>query len=143
MTLKQNKALSILDWEYQQLHAGAGVGSTVYRFSGQASDQGQTVPWSLILKTIQPNDLDCEPSAWNYCKREADAYQSGWLGDLPGGLAAPACYGVVEHLDGGVWVWLEEVVDDRLVAVDGPPESTCSIFIELSAVQVAKSQPRV
>ncbi len=63
------------------------------------------------LKTIQPNDLDCEPSDWNYCKREVEAYQSGWLDDLPAGLAAPACYGVIEHPDGTCWIWLEDLKD--------------------------------
>jgi len=107
----KRESVELTDWAYRQLHAGAGEWSTVYRFSGQASDQGRTVPWSLILKTIQPNDLDCEPSTWNYCKREVDAYQSRWLDDLPGGLTAPRNFGVIEHPDGTCWIWLEDLTD--------------------------------
>jgi hypothetical protein len=34
------------------------------------------------------------------------------LADLPGGLAAPRCFGVIEHQDGSCWLWLEDVKDD-------------------------------
>jgi hypothetical protein len=70
------------------------------------------VPWSLILKTLYPAEENSDVSAWNYYKREADAYQSGWLEDLPGGLAAPRHFGVIEHPDGTCWLWLEEVKDE-------------------------------
>ena len=70
------------------------------------------MPWSLILKTLYPAEENSDVSAWNYYKREADAYQSGWLEDLPGGLAAPRHFGVIEHPDGTCWLWLEEVKDE-------------------------------
>mgnify|MGYP001105168131 CR=1 FL=1 len=35
----------------------------------------------------------------------------GWLNDLPGGLAAPRSFGVIEHPDGTCWIWLEDVTD--------------------------------
>jgi hypothetical protein len=56
-----------------------------------------------------------------YYKREAHAYQSRWLEDLPGGLAAPRCFAddigshwpleheVIEHQDGSCWIWLEDI----------------------------------
>jgi hypothetical protein len=78
------------------------------------------VPWSLILKIIcSPGCIpdaravfDREtPSAPFYWKRESLAYRSGALQDLPGGLCAPRCLGVVEHPDEAVWLWLEEVED--------------------------------
>jgi hypothetical protein len=34
------------------------------------------------------------------------------LDDLPGGLAAPRSFGVVEHSDGTCWMWLEDVTDE-------------------------------
>ena len=46
---------------------------------------------------------------WNYWKREAMAYRSGLLDDLPGGIAAPRCLGVEELADGIVRLWLEDV----------------------------------
>jgi hypothetical protein len=41
-----------------------------------------------------------------------DAYRSEWFDDLPGGLAAPRSFDVVEHPDGTCWIWLEDVTDE-------------------------------
>src|SRR5207237_402832 len=46
-----------------------------------------------------------------YGKREALAYASGLLDDLPGGIAAPRCFAVEERTDESCWLWLEEVGD--------------------------------
>jgi hypothetical protein len=105
-------AVEVIDWHREQLHGGAGAGNAVYRFSGQGRDQGQEVPWSLILKTIHPVGGNLDASAWNYYRREPDAYQSGWLDDLPGGLTAPRCFGVVEYPDRACWIWLEDVAEE-------------------------------
>jgi hypothetical protein len=47
-----------------------------------------------------------------YWRREALAFKSGLLADLPDGLAAPRCYGVIEHPSGECWIWLEDLKDD-------------------------------
>ena len=107
-----SETVRVNGWECEQLHGGIGVGTAIYRFSGKGYDRGQKVPWSLILKTLCPLGDNANPSAWNYYKREADAYQSGLLDDLPGGLVAPRCFGVVEHQDGACWIWLEDVEDE-------------------------------
>ncbi|HSR32989.1 MAG TPA: phosphotransferase [Anaerolineae bacterium] len=107
----KSEAAEVTDWECEQLHGGIGIGTAIYRYAGKGRDHGQKVPWSLVLKTLCPAEDNANVSAWNYYKREADAYQSGWLDDLPGGLAAPRSYGVVEHPDGTCWMWLEETRD--------------------------------
>jgi hypothetical protein len=107
-----SKTLEVVNWECRQLHGGVAVGTSVYRFSGQGRDGGQTIPWSLILKILRPEGGSIDVAAWNYFRREADAYQSGWLDDLQGGLVAPRCFGVVDHPDGTCWIWLEEVVEE-------------------------------
>ncbi len=107
-----SETVEVLDWDYEQLHGGAGLGTAIYRFSGEGLDQGQKVPWSLILKTLCPAENNANVSAWNYYKREADAYRSGWLDDLPGGLVTPRCFGVFEYPDGTCWIWLEDVRDE-------------------------------
>ena len=103
--------VEVIDWGYEPVHAGIGAGTAVYRFSGQGRDQDRTVPWSLILKVVSPEGGSDDVSAWNYYKREADAYRSGWFDDLPGGMTAPRCFGVVEHPEGTCWMWLEDIRD--------------------------------
>jgi hypothetical protein len=107
-----SKTVEVINWECEQLDGGAGLGTAIYRFSGRAQDQGQKVPWSLILKTLCPAEDNAHISAWDYYKREVDAYRSGWLEELPGGLAAPRCFEVIEHQDGSCWMWLEDVADE-------------------------------
>jgi hypothetical protein len=107
-----SETVEVIQWDYEQLHGGAGTGTAIHRFAGLGRDREQKAPWSLILKTSCPAADTTTVSAWNYYKREADAYQSGWLDDLPGGLAAPRSFGVVEHPDGTCWMWLEDVTDE-------------------------------
>jgi hypothetical protein len=106
-----SKNVEVVNWEFEQLHGGIGAGTAVYRFTGQGRDQGKTMPWSLILKTLRSEGGGADVSAWDYYKREADAYQSEWLDDLPGGLAAPRCFGVLDHPDGTCWMWIEDIRD--------------------------------
>jgi hypothetical protein len=107
-----SETVEVVDWECEQLHGGIGAGTAVYRFSGQGRDQGQTVPWSLILKTLLPEGGSAKVSAWDYYRREAEAYVSGWLDELPGGLAAPRCFGVLDQPEGTCWMWLEEIAEE-------------------------------
>jgi hypothetical protein len=107
-----SETVEVVDWEREQLHGGIAVGSAVYRFSGRGRDQGQTMPWSLILKLLRPEGGSAEPSAWNYYKREADAYQSSMVDSLTDGLVTPRCFDIIEHPDGICWMWLEELTEE-------------------------------
>lgn len=84
----------------------------LYRFQGTAQVEGETSPWSMVLKAVQaPVNMD-DPTYWNYHRREILAYQAGLLTDLPGDvLKAPRCLGVTEHRQGICWLWLEDVQD--------------------------------
>jgi hypothetical protein len=101
----------VIDWAYQPIYGGAGTGGSIYHFSGVARDSDEEVPWSLILKAIRAIPQRRSPSSPGYWRRELEAYQSGLLHDLPGGIAAPRCYGVVEWGEDTCWLWLEEVED--------------------------------
>ena len=102
-------SVMLVDWQVAPF--GAGAGQCVYRFAGSAQEQGKTVPWSLIAKVATASTSVDDPSAGRYWKREMLASQSGLLADLPGGLAAPRCFGVTEQSGGGGWLWLEEITD--------------------------------
>lgn len=106
-------ALQVSNWKVQQLHGGVEWDSAVFRFQGEATDGTENIPWSLILKTILPAKKSADPAGIWYWKREALAYQSGFLHHLPGGnLTAPTCYEISERPDGSMWLWMEEVKDD-------------------------------
>jgi hypothetical protein len=119
--LEDDKA-KVFDWHYQPVAGGivqaSGGSYGVYRFNGQAHSQGRMRPWSLILKATAAAVLAAGPIASAdasdvfYWKREVLIYQSGILANLPEGLVAVRCFGVVEYPDQEFWMWLEDV-DDR------------------------------
>ncbi|MGH2356245.1 MAG: phosphotransferase, partial [Chloroflexota bacterium] len=113
-------------WSWCQIYGG-GTPPTigVYRLTGVGRDRmGGAVRWSAVLKAVRrptggtggtgasvaggSAGLD-DPSARDYWKREILAYQSGWLADLPGPLAAPRCLGVSELPGDTVFLWLEDL----------------------------------
>jgi hypothetical protein len=101
----------VIDWKHAELHGGS-QNSEIHRFSGNARDRGEVLPWSLILKIIRSPDGQDDPGSLNYWKREALAYQSGLLDKLPGMICAPRCYAVVEKSGLEMWLWTEEIVDE-------------------------------
>jgi hypothetical protein len=108
--LKHDDAM-VDDWKYDALQ-GASFNSGTYRFSGNAHSGDDILPWSLILKVTRSPDGKDDPATLDYWKREALAYQSNLLENLPGGLRAPQCFGVVEQPGLEIWLWLEEIVNE-------------------------------
>jgi hypothetical protein len=98
----------VMEWECRPIY-GAGFIAGIFRFSGRARDQGSDVPWSLILKSINTTAASPDLAHYRYGLREVFVYQSGLLDDLPGGLAAPACYSTVQPSDDVFWIWLEDI----------------------------------
>jgi hypothetical protein len=107
-----SKTVQVTDWECQPIYGGAGEVASIYRFSGDGYDQGETVPWSLVLKIVRAMPGREAPSSPGYWRREPLTYQSGVLHDLPGGLAAPQCLGMTEYPEEAFWLWLEDVQDE-------------------------------
>ena len=105
---------AILDgpWTVRSLQGGYG-GQGLYRFAGEARVGTETRQWSVVLKIAPPPQPHDHPLAWDAPQREARAYISGFLDQLPGPLVAPRCLGVTTRSDGSLWLWLEEIVDER------------------------------
>lgn len=109
-------------WRVEIVEAGMGAATGgIYRVAGSAPDGGLQVPWSAILKVVSLDTAGSQAAFEDeahplYWKREALAYTSGLLDDLPGGVRAPRCYGVVEVDEGCTWLWLEEVKDEGTTA---------------------------
>jgi len=105
----QSPTVEVSDWSVHPIHSGGGEGLGVYRFAGTGEDRARPVEWSLVLKAFGAPAEGGQRGDWNYWKREAMAYRSGLLDDLPGGIAAPRCLTVEELADGIVRLWLEDV----------------------------------
>jgi hypothetical protein len=107
----QSETVHVSGWTIERLKGRGGDGREglgVYRFSGTAEAFQEERSWSMVLKiTLPPEDKTSTHAG----KREALAYRSGFLRNLPGGLVAPRCYEVVEHANGEIWMWIEEIVD--------------------------------
>lgn len=107
----QRGEAEIIDWKKERLYGGS-FNSEIHRFSGTARAQGEVLPWSLILKIIRSPDGQDDPSSSNYWKREAFAYQSGLLDQIPDIICAPRCFGMVEQSGVEIWLWIEEIMDE-------------------------------
>ena len=108
------QAVTLSNWSYQQVHGGFGGGrggSYIYRFQGDAIVQDDLIHWSLILKILRARP-DEAPDNTHYWKREFEAYRSGLLENLPGGVVAARCFHVVEYPDESCWIWQEDIRDD-------------------------------
>lgn len=107
----QVPAVRVCDWHVRPLAGGFEASSSVYHITGEAWIGDQQLPWALILKIIRPTVDRLDHTHWNYWKREAEAYHSGWLQPERAGLAAPRCYDIGERADGSMWLWLEALQD--------------------------------
>jgi hypothetical protein len=104
----------VLDWrigslEVENVHLGGG---SVWPVSGTAAVEGRVVEWSVVLKVLSTTDHDGDATLdlrhYEYWKRDALAYESGLVADLPSDLTAPRCLAVTDRGD-TVWLWLERV----------------------------------
>ena len=110
------ETVEVVDWRWQELHGGAGAISGrrwLYRIAGRGHDQDEAVEWSLVLKIFHSLGDRVDPLSSKYWKQEVLAYQSGLLGDLPGGLVAPRCFGVAKQPNGDLWLWLEDIREEN------------------------------
>lgn len=110
----EKPAVTLVEWRAHPLSAGGSQmvgGLGLQRVTGMAQTDAGLLPWSLIVKVLQGGGAlaSDDPGAWNYWQREAWAYQSGVLAQLPGGIVAPRCYAVQQQADGAFWLWLEEI----------------------------------
>lgn len=96
-------------WGWRPLTGGWGDGVGIWRLDGDARVGSARRSWSLVLKSL-PGGAGAP--TWDDPHREAEVYRSGVLTALPGGLAAPRCYGVEDRPDGTTWLWLEAIDDD-------------------------------
>jgi len=105
-----NPNVRITKWKYY-IVKGDWTSSKrlVCRIYGRAKVQEEEYPWSIFLKVPNPTQTHLDVWRREQFQREALLYQSGILDNLPGGISAPRCLGIVEYLDDEPWMWLEDV----------------------------------
>ena len=107
----------LVDWRMKAINPGMGSATgAMYRVTGSALVDRQAVPWSSILKVMSLTASNFNPASREvdhplYWEREALAYQSGLLEDLPGWLTAPRCLAVTRRPGDALWLWLDEARD--------------------------------
>lgn len=69
-------------------------GDGVRMIEGTAAIAGGKRDFQMVGKTCRNHPMGADPVSWLYWKREALAFNSGILCDLPEGLRAPQCFGV-------------------------------------------------
>lgn len=114
-TLKERDVL-ITNWQIEPIGVRKFNFTTagIYRLHGTALKRNQELPWSLVLKIIQPEaDEMNHPQHHNYWKREGLVFQSGVLHHIPNFIQVPECYMVEEKSETEVWIWMEEVKEDN------------------------------
>ena len=105
-----SQTLEVLDWTVEPIsHVIMNMNTGgLYRFSGLGRDENGEKEWVVALKICNSNDEDAR--GVGYWKREALAYQIRLLENLPGSIAVPRCYGVIEHPN-QTWIWMEHIVE--------------------------------
>jgi hypothetical protein len=107
-------AAELTDWHVESINPGWGSATgAMYRVTGSALLDRQIVSWSSILKVLNLTASSTNPASREidhplYWEREALAYQSGLLEDLPGGVTVPRCLAVTRRPGDELWLWLEE-----------------------------------
>ncbi len=118
-TIIENSTAEVESWEVTPIKQGKASTAGVYRITGRAQEQNDTVPWSLVLKESHAaalsayagNNASDDPTSPWYWKREQLIYQSGLFDNLPDGFSAPHCYQIDEHSKGNR-IWMEDVRED-------------------------------
>jgi hypothetical protein len=111
--------VTIIDWHLSPIAVVPGQNTGgLYRVSGTAELNDELTTWSLILKIVVAPPVGAPPLFTHldqalYWKREIEAYQSGILDNLPGGIRAPRCFAAIQQPDGSYHLWLEEVTDSH------------------------------
>jgi hypothetical protein len=117
----ENPSVRITEWDYHVVKGDwTSSKRLVCRFFGQGKLQEEEIPWSIFLKIANPPQTAFDIWRREPVQREALIYESGVLDDLPGGISAPRCLGVMEHSNDEPWIWLEDVSGEP--AIEWLPE---------------------
>src|SRR5215210_3099131 len=77
---QNSPSFEVTEWSVKRLSdKGIRNPDGLWLFSGTGNDGQRALPWSVVLKIIEPSEEELPPSAPNLWKREFLAIQSGFL----------------------------------------------------------------
>ena len=110
---QNNPSFEVTEWSVKRLSdKGIRNPDGLWLFSGVGNDGRRALPWSVVLKILEPSEEEPPPSDPNHWKRELWAIQSGFLESLHGPVRTPRFYRVEESVN-EVWIWQEYVENCR------------------------------
>lgn len=109
----------VADWRRRALGEGfadamAGGEGLVLHTGTAATSTGER-PFQLVEKLCRVLPLGREPNSWLYWKREALAYDSGFLETASAGVRPPTCFGVEFTKEPSARLFIEAVSDPQPV----------------------------
>jgi len=103
-----------VEWQYERMRVITGLPDHrgLFRFSGAGRADGVKRPWSAVLKVVlRHSRWSDEPGEVLYWRREAVAFQSGFLDNIAG-LTPVRCYAIGEPDNHTLLFWLEDLTDE-------------------------------
>jgi hypothetical protein len=105
-------SIKLREWHCEPIHGGVELTNAIFRCHGLADSGDKVLHWSLIAKMTSKDTHNDHPDGYRYWRREALAYQSGFLQNMPKYLSAPKLYAVDEDQDKTILIWMEDLTDD-------------------------------
>ena len=97
---------TVVSWDVEPLTGGHSRMATV-RVGGEATIEGQSLPWSVFLKQIMAPKQYKSGKDGDGWRREILLYEEHVFDDLSTGLQPPRCY-LIDRMSGGeYWLWCE------------------------------------
>ena len=112
-TSLNSDSVDVLSWDIQALSGSFGTLNNIFKVSGQAKVADTTMDWVMVLKILEsPANrgvpwLGDDTDHWNYWRREALLFESGFLETIPDIFVVPHCYHRVEKPGKIIWLWME------------------------------------
>lgn len=111
-SILKDESASSIDFESEVLQGGTLGDVYLIKGTGKHDDSDNSaemkvVNWSAVLKIQKEYHRFGDPESW---RREMLLYQSNLFEHLPDHVKVPRCYGLEEHDDKEIWLWLEMVL---------------------------------
>ncbi len=104
---------ALLEWDCQPVRGGLELASSIYRLTGKTLVSRKCIPVSVILKIKKTVGGRVNRSGRSaFLESRSPGLSDRFLENLPKGLSAPTCYGVLQNNEQETWIWIEDLHDE-------------------------------